>query len=413
MRIDRFDGPELSYLQDILNSGQLAQSDERYVGRLERAFAEAYGAKYAIAGNAAMSLLIAALYAAGAGTGDEVVCDPIVQFHAIAALWQNAHPTWADVRAEDWLIDPASAEANITAQTKAICCTHLWGLPCEVDRLREIADRRGVVLIEDCAHAMFLPYASPPGPLSLTGEGESEASPPCSPLPAGEGGRRWVGTWGHIGVFSFCQGKHMTSGDGGMAITNDSELAQRLRSVTMFGESPPELATVFRMTEMQAAIALAQLERVRGYIEAYRKSYEVFSAALEGCAWLQPRLIRPGRGNSPYWFSFAFRGEEHGVSYDAFKRALFETGDPWMVGFTQVPAYQYKLFRVPLAYQNKGCPLHGCPYYQGAYEYKDGLCPVAEDLIPRLVTTSCMIPEEEAKPVAEGLRRAIAEAERG
>ncbi len=384
MRIDRFDGPELSYLQDILASGQLAQSDEGYVGRLERAFAEAYGVKYAIAGNAAMSLLIAAMYAAGAGTGDEVVCDPVVQFHAIAALWQNAHPTFADVRAEDWLMDPASAEATVTEHTKAICCTHLWGLPCEVDKLRELADRQEVVLIEDCAHAMFLPYRD-----------------------------RWIGTWGHIGVFSFCQGKHMTSGDGGMAITNDPRLAERLRSVTLFGESPPELATVFRMTEMQAAIALAQLERVKGYLEVYRQSYAVFSAALEGCDWLQPREIRPGSGNSPYWFSFAFRGEEHGVSYEAFKRALFETGGPWMVGFTQVPAYRYKLFRTPLAYQNKGCPLHGCPYYHGSYEYRDGLCPVAEDLIPRLVTTSCMVPESEAERLAEGLRAAIEAAGRG
>ncbi len=384
MRIDRFDGPEMSYLQDILSSGQLAQSETGYVGRLERAFAKAYGVKYAIAGNAAMSLLIAAMYAAGAGTGDEVVCDPIVQFHAIAALWQNAHPTWADVRAEDWLMDPASAEATITDQTRALCCTHLWGLPCEGDKLREIADRRGVVLIEDCAHAMFLPYDD-----------------------------RWAGTWGHIGVFSFCQGKHMTSGDGGMAITDDPELARRLRSVTLFGESPPELATVFRMTEMQAAIALAQLERVQGYLEEYRKSYQVFSAALEGCTWLRPRLVRPASGNSPYWFSFAFQGEEYGVGYDAFKRALFETGDAWMVGFTQAPAYKYRLFTAPLAYQNKGCPLRGCPYYQGSYEYRDGLCPVAEDLIPRLVTTSCMIAEDEAKQVAERLTEAVEQAEKG
>ena len=384
MGVDRFDGPEMSYLQDILSSGRLAHSDERYVGRLERAFAEAYGVKYAIAGNAAMSLLIAAMYAAGAGAGDEVVCDPLVQFHAIAALWQNAHPTFADVRADDWLMDPASVEANLTPQTKAICCTHLWGLPCEVDTLRDLADRHHLVLIEDCAHAMFLPYQD-----------------------------RWVGTWGHIGVFSFCQGKHMTTGDGGMALTNDERLAQRLRSVTVFGESPPELATVFRMTEMQAAIGLAQLEQVKGYLEVYRKSYEILAEALADCAWLQPRLIRPGSGNSPYWFSCAFQGDQHGVSYEAFKTALFESGSPFMVGFTQVPAYKYRLFQVPLAYQNQGCPLRGCPYYQGSYEYRDGLCPVAEELLPRLLTTNCMIAEEEAKWVAEGLRGAVEKAERG
>lgn len=391
MRIDRFDGPEINYLWEVLTSGQLAASDEGFVGRLERAFAEAYGAKYAVAGNSAMSLLIASIYAAGAGVGDEVICDPLVQFHAIAALWQNAHPTFADVCDDDWLMDPASARANITPQTKAICCTHLWGLPCELDALRGLADEKGLILIEDCAHAAFLPYVGS----------------------AGQGETKWAGTWGHVGVFSFCQGKHMTSGDGGIALTDDEELARRIRSVICFGESPPELATVFRMTEMQAAVALGQLERVKGYIEEYKKSYEVLSAALEGCAWLQPRAIKPGRGNSPYWFSFLFRGERAGVDFEVFKRALFESGEGFMVGFTQVPAYKYKLFRQPMAYQNRGCPLKNCTYYQGNYEYRDGLCPVAEEILPRLVTTSCMIPEEEAKRVAEALRGAIEKAEQG
>jgi perosamine synthetase len=384
MGVDRFDGVELDYLKDILSRGALSGRGDGYLGKLEAAFAEAYGVKHAIAANAAMSLLISAVFAADAGAGDEVLCDPLVQFHAIGALWMNAYPTWADVYADTWLMDPASARANITPQTKAMIATNLWGQPAELDTLRALADEKGIVFIEDCAHAMFLPYQD-----------------------------KFAGTWGHIGVYSFCQGKHMTTGDGGMAVTNDDELAAKIRSVTCFGESPPHLATVFRMTEMQAAIGLAQLENVKGYIEEYQRAYAHLSAALEGCAWLQPRAIKAGCGNSPYIFSFLYRGDEHDIDMMAFQQALFDTGDTWNIGFTQVPAYKYKLFTQPLAYQNKGCPTHDCVYYKGSYEYRDGLCPTAEKILPRLVNTNCMISEEQAKQVAEGLRRAIAQTERG
>ncbi|MEN6545448.1 MAG: DegT/DnrJ/EryC1/StrS aminotransferase family protein [Armatimonadia bacterium] len=384
MGVDRFDGVEIEYLQDIMSRGALSGRGDGYQGKLEAAFAEAFGVKHAISANAAMSLLISAVYAAGAGAGDEYLCDPLVQFHAIGALWMNAHPTWADVYPDTWLMDPASARANITPQTKAICVTNLWGQPAEVDTLRALADEKGIVLIEDCAHAMFLPYKG-----------------------------KYAGTWGHIGIYSFCQGKHMTTGDGGMALTDDDELAAKIRAVTCFGESPPQLATVFRMTEMQAAVGLAQLEKVKGYIEEYQRSYAHLSAALEGCEWLQPRAIKEGCGNSPYIFSFLYNGDEHGIDQMAFQQGLFDSGDLWNTGFTQVPAYKYKLFTQPLAYQNKGCPTHGCPYYEGNYEYRDGLCPNAEALLPRLVNTNCMISEENSKKVADGLRKAIEKAEKG
>jgi len=382
MGVDRFDGKEIEYLRRVMEGGRLSGRGDGFHGQLERSFAELFGVKHAIAANSAMSLLISACYAARAGAGDEVICDPLVQFHAIASLWQNAHPTWADVCEETWLMDPESARAAITPHTRAIFCTHLWGQPAEVDRLRAIADEKGVVLIEDCAHAMLLPYKG-----------------------------KYAGTWGHIGVFSFCQGKHMTTGDGGIALTDDDELATRIRSVTCFGESPAELATVFRMTEMQAAVACAQLEKVEGYLEEYRRSYAILSEAIAGCAWLQPRAIKPGCGNSPYIFSFLFRGERRGVSLDDFKQALFDTGESFNIGFTQVPAYRYKLFTQPMAYQNKGCPLRGCPYYEGDYEYRPGLCPTAEAVLPILVNTPCMIGEAQARRVADALRSAIAKAE--
>ena len=90
MGVDRFDGIEIEYLKEILSKGALSGRGDGYLGKLEKAFAEAYGVKHAVAANAAMSLLISSVFAAGAGAGDEVLCDPLVQFHAIGALWQNA-----------------------------------------------------------------------------------------------------------------------------------------------------------------------------------------------------------------------------------------------------------------------------------------------------------------------------------
>jgi dTDP-4-amino-4,6-dideoxygalactose transaminase len=281
-------------------------------------------------------------------------------------------------------MDVESCRANITPQTKAIIVTNLWGQPAEVDKLRALADEKGIILIEDCAHAAFLPYKG-----------------------------KYAGTWGHMGVYSFCSGKHMTTGDGGMAVSDDQELAAKMRAVTCFGESPPHLATVFRMTEMQAAVGLAQLDNVKGYIEEYQRSYAHLSAAIDGVKWLQPRVIGEGCGNSPYIFSFLWRGDEHGLDMMNFQQALFDTGNTWNVGFTQVPAYKYKLFSHPLAYQNKGCPTQNCPYYEGSYEVYDGLCPNAEALLPRLVNHNCMISEDTARGVAERLRVAIAKAEAG
>ena len=165
------------------------------------------------------------------------------------------------------------------------------------------------------------------------------------------------------------------------------------------------------MTELQAAVAFAQLEKVKGYIEEYQKSYRILEDAVAECEWLQPRAIREGCGNSPYIFSCLFRGDEKGIDLEDFKGALFETGENFSIGFTQVPAYQYKLFTQPMAYQNKGCPLHNCSYYEGDYKYEDGLCPTAEAILPRLVNTNCMMAEDDAKRVADALRRAVAQVE--
>lgn len=311
----------------------------------------------------------------------EIICDPVVQFHAIACLHNNVIPVWADVRPDNFLMDPNSAEARITERTKAIWVTHLWGHAAEADRLRDIADRHGIYLLEDCAHAIHAEYKG-----------------------------RKLGTWGHIGTYSFNMGKQLALGEGGMAITDDDRLAFEVNRRIIFGESPEVLSSNYRMTEFQAAVGVAQLKKVPGYLRDYVEGSRLLDEAVAGCAWLSERPALPESVVAPYFWSCLFHGERAGIDCGVFKAALRQAGGGFGTGFLQAPAYQYAIFRNPNAYGNKGCP-YNCHLYTGKVDWKAGLCPVAEDVIPRIVHTNIMVPVERAVRAASVLRHAIELAE--
>ena len=374
-----YDEKDLVSLRRVLDSGAL-NGGESFTADFEQKFAEKMGSKYAVSMNSAMSLLHASIFAAGVGVGDEVICDPIVQFGAVATFYNNGYPVFADVDPATYLIDPNSAKERITERTKAIVCTNLWGYPAELEELRKVADEHNVVLIEDCAHAMCVKHKG-----------------------------KYAGTWGHIGVFSFCSGKHLPTGDGGMAITDDEHLANRLRTMRIFGESPPELAWNYRMTALVAAVGIVQLERVESYIASYNANTKFYDEALEDCKWIKMRYKAPYNEISAYHYAAAFYGDKYGIEYDDFKQATRDVGCSVGFGFTQRPAYLYKIFQVPMAYGNKGCPTK-CQYYKGDFEYKEGLCPRAEELIPRLMTMGVRSAEGSRKN-AELLRKAIEKVE--
>jgi len=373
----RFGKAEIRNLTRVLQSGYLADRPGGFMDRFRRDFARDLEAKHAITGATAMVLMQAAAAAIGAGAGDEIICDPVVQFHGIACLHNNVVPVWADVRPDNFLMDPDSVECRITPRTRAIWVTHLWGFPAEVDRLRRIADRHGIYLLEDCAHAIFARYKG-----------------------------KYVGNWGHIGTFSFNMGKQLPTGEGGMAITNDDRLAAELERRIIFGESPLVLSSNYRMTELQAAVGVEQLRKVPGYLETYRKGKHYLDAAIADCEWLDERKVPPDTEVAPYFWACIFHGERAGIDYGVFKAALQHTGGQFGTGFTQRPAYLYEIFRNPNAYGNKGCP-YNCHLYAGKVQWPQGLCPVAEDVIPRIVVTSNMVPVSAARQRAAALRKAI------
>jgi perosamine synthetase len=381
--LPRYGQEEIENLTRVIESGVFCDKRGGFMDQFRTDFARMLGAKHAIAGATAMLLMHAIPGAIGAGAGDEIICDPVVQFHAIACLHNNVVPVWADVRRDNFLLDPAAVEAQITSRTKAIWVTHLWGFAAEVDRLREIADRHGIYLLEDSAHAVLSDYRG-----------------------------KNLGTWGQIGSFSFNMGKQLATGEGGMAITDDDRLASEINKRIIFGESPEVLSSNYRMTEFQAAVGVAQIKKVPGYLEAYREGKKLLDDAIADCAWLDQRVALPGNVVAPYHWSCLFYGERQGVEYGVFKAALRQAGAPFGTGFLQVPAYMYAILRNPNAYGNKGCP-YNCHLYHGKVDWRSGLCPVAEDVIPRIVHTNNMISPERAAQVAQALREAIRLAESG
>jgi perosamine synthetase len=331
----------------------------------------------------AMLLMQAIPGAIGAGAGDEIICDPVVQFHALACLHNNVVPVWADVRPDNFLMDPKSVEERITERTKAIWVTHLWGYSAELDMLREIADKHGIYLLEDCAHSIFAEYKG-----------------------------KKLGTWGHIGTFSFNMFKQLALGEGGMAITDDDKLASEINRRIIFGESPEVLSSNYRMTEFQAAVGVAQLKKVPDYLKEYSKGRKILDEAISNCSWLDLRKELPDSIVAPYFWSCLFHGERENIDYKVFKAALRQSGAGFGTGFLQVPAYMYAVLRNPNAYGNKGCP-YNCHLYNGKVDWKAGLCSVAEDVIPRLVYTNNMVSLESISKSAESLKKAIELAENG
>lgn len=379
-----FGETEIKYFTEVLASRQLGWVEGGMVTRFEQAFAQKVGCNYAIARNSAMSALAEAVSISGAGTATEVICDPLVQFGALAALYFNAVPRFADVKPDTYLMDPASLRANITEHTRAVIVTNLWGLCAELDEIRRICDEHGLFMIEDCAHS-----------IGSTWQGKHS------------------GTIGDIGCFSFQQGKHMTTGDGGMMTTNRADLYQKLFDEWAFGESPSFMTLNFRMNEVTGAVGLAQLERIDSYLAEYTASLHTLNQAIAGGRWLRPRHVPADAVQTGYIWACTWAGDQPGL--ERFKQVTKELGLHLRFGFIGKPAYQFDLFNVSTAYNHADCPIR-CPLYTRTsdYRYQVGLCPVAEDLMPRIISAGLVeVPPAEVKRRAELLQQAIRLMERG
>ncbi len=317
-------GPEeLELLREVLNSGTLTSTKGTMVRRLEQRFAEILEVPYVRACSSGTTAVHAAIAAVDPEPGSEIITTPITDMGALSPIiFQTAIPVFADVDPVTGNVTAATVEDRISDRTRAIVVTHLFGNPvADLAEIRELANSRGVPLIEDCAQAFLAAMDGQP-----------------------------VGTWGDIGCFSLQQGKHITCGEGGLTVTSDQSIARHLKvwidKAWPYGEANPDhefLAMNGRLSELQGAVALAQMDKLSVGVKRRIELANRLSSALDGLPglttpktaatarnvfWRYPVLIDPK----------TVEGGPHGIAAD-----LGRVGIGSAPRYIQKPAFQCKV----------------------------------------------------------------------
>ena len=270
------DGNEERYVRDCLETNWIS-SLGRYITRFEEAFAGWCGMPHGTACSSGTAALHLSLVALGVGPGDEVLIpDFTLIVSANTVIQAGARPVLVDVDPRTWCLDPALLEKKITPRTRAVMPVHMYGHPCDMPAILEIARRHGLSVIEDCAEAHGAEIAG-----------------------------RKVGTFGQAGCFSFYGNKILTTGEGGMVLTSDPELAARLALLRDQGFEPPRfvhhvMGFNYRLTNLQAAVGLAQTERAEQKIARKRELASWYLEAFAGCPDVELPWEAPGAKNV-YW----------------------------------------------------------------------------------------------------------------
>ncbi len=337
-------GRERRYLLEALGAGAIS-SIGPHVGAFEEAFARAVGTKGAVAvshGTAAVHLALAALEI---GPGDEVIVPSLTFVSAANAVrYTGARVVLVDADPASWQLDPARVERAITARTRAILAVHLYGNPADLDALRRVARRRRLALIEDCAEAL---------------------------------GARWrgrpVGGVGDLGCFSFYGNKVVTTGEGGMVTARSARLLRRVRALRDQGMSSSrryyhtELAFNYRMTALQAAVGLAQLERLDAFLEKRARVAGWYRRHLRGVAGLAEPRPHPRATPVSWLYTIGVDGWTRGRR-DRAMAALRRRGidsRPVFVPMSELPMYRRRGFPVASRLAASGISL---PTYVGLGE---------------------------------------------
>jgi perosamine synthetase len=272
------DGNEKKYLLECIDSGWIS-SEGPFVKRFEEAFAARVGRRHGIAvcnGSAALDTAVAAL---GIGPGDEVILPAFTIISCAASVVRaGATPVLVDSDPATWNMDPGQIESRLTKRSRAIMAVHTYGLPSDMDPILALARRHGLAVIEDAAEM----------------HGQDYRGRPC-------------GSFGALSTFSFYPNKHVTTGEGGMVVTDDPALAERCRSLRNLCFRPEarfvhdELGWNFRMTNLQAALGLAQLERLENFVQRKRAMGREYTRLLAGTRGIRLPLHRTGYAESIYW----------------------------------------------------------------------------------------------------------------
>ncbi|HPS19501.1 MAG TPA: DegT/DnrJ/EryC1/StrS family aminotransferase [Candidatus Omnitrophota bacterium] len=293
---------ELCNVADCVKSGWIS-SKGKYIKQFEEEFARFCGTKYAISTTSGTTALHLAVSALGIGKGDEVIMPTFTMIAtAYAVLYTGAKPVFIDSEPRTWNIDVTKIERAITRKTRAILPVHIYGHPADMDAIRKLARKYDLFVIEDAAQAHGAEYNS-----------------------------EKCGAMSDIGCFSFYANKIITTGEGGMVITDDKKLAERCRLLKDLAHSPKkrflhtDLAYNYRMTNMQAAVGLAQLERIKEFIKIKRDMAELYSEKLSGI----PGITLPVEekwAKSVYWMYSIMIEKEFGMTRDELMSELLKNG---------------------------------------------------------------------------------------
>ena len=332
---------EIDAVVAALRRGEISGTFGESVPAFEHEFAEYVGCKYGVAVSSGSAALQLAVAAAGIVDGDEVLVSACTNIAtALAVVHNRAVPVPVDSEEITWNLNLDLIEQLVTPQTRAIIPVHLYGHPVDMDRLSEIAARHGLTVIEDCAESH-----------GATCRG------------------RMTGSFGQMGCFSFYANKIITTGEGGMVVTNDRKLADRLRLLRNLAFTQPrfrhELAGYnFRMTGYQAAMGLAQLKKVERVIAEKRRVARSYSQLLQDLPGLQlpPEL---DWAFNVYWMYAVRVGPEFGITRDELAAALLRDGIETRTFFC--PMDQQPCLRSVPGYRQVPCPVAGQLWEQGLY----------------------------------------------
>ena len=366
----RIFGNELEYLKEVLATEFRSSKGSAMTGRLEEAFAKRFGAKYAISFVNGTATMHTALEACGVQPGDEVIVPPLTMAATTFAVLQaNATPVFADVDANTFQISPASIAERITPKTRAIITVALYGLSPDMDPIMEIAAKHNLFVIEDNAECFLGRYKG-----------------------------RLMGTIGDCSSFSFQSSKHITSGEGGMTITDDVELAERMRKIQSLGYAgvsaaegkitkkdiqDPDysrhmtLGWNYRMPELCAAVALAQLENIDALVGRRVQVARMLEEAAHGFDWLVPQHVAEEYENC-YW-TWVARLDRPDISWHQFRHRFAENGGDGIYAAWKLTYLEPMFQTMRLLGRERFISA------ENRAKYKNGLCPVAERLAPRLL----------------------------
>lgn len=376
---------------DVVKSGVLSDFlgcwDDAFFGGVqvkafEKEWAEHFHVKHAISVNSNTSGILVALGAAGIGPGDEVIVSPYsMSISASAPLFWGALPVFADIESEYFCLDVKDVERKITPRTKVIIAVDIFGLPFDAAPLRALAKKHNLIIIEDCAQA--------PG-AKLHGT--------------------YAGSLGDIGIFSLNYHKHIHTGEGGMIVTNDDDLALRCQLIRNHAEAvvdglgykgnPANLVGMnVRMTEVEAAIGRVQLGRLESLLDTRIENVHRIENGLKGIPFLTMPSVRPDAKHAYYVHVMKYDAKKAGVSREKFVNAvnaeLLPSGEnttrnSMLSGGYVKPLYLQSLYQKKTGIGAARYPFCN-PVYGDSVSYPKGLCPVTERMHFEEVITSDLI----------------------